>query len=90
MVRENAGLKSIPIVKYARTRVILNGKELADSDVKLTNIGVVFVKQKEGENKMLVTYTPLKFFTVILLTTIFLWSLIFIIWVIQNMVKWFN
>jgi uncharacterized membrane protein YfhO len=51
--------------------LILNGKELSDSDVKLTNIGVVSVKQKEGENKMLVTYTPPKFFTVILLTTIF-------------------
>ena len=46
---KNAGLKSIPIVKYARTRLILNGKELSDSDVKLTNIGVVFVKQKEGK-----------------------------------------
>ncbi|MBO6326288.1 hypothetical protein ACFC6Q_04400 [Enterococcus gallinarum] len=87
---EKAGLKSIPIVKYARTRLILNGKELSDSDVKLTNIGVVSVKQKEGENKMLVTYTPPKFFTVILLTTMFLWSVIFIIWVIQKMVKWFN
>jgi hypothetical protein len=46
----------VPIVKYARTELTLNGKKLTDKDIVLTKIGSITVKQQVGKNSLSVTF----------------------------------
>lgn len=46
----------VPIVKYVRTELTLNGKKLTDKDIVLTKIGSITVKQQAGKNSLSVTF----------------------------------
>lgn len=54
--------KTINVIKYAHTRLKLNGKPLSAYDYQLTKIGAVRVRSKVGENVMQLSYQPAKWF----------------------------
>ncbi|WP_281165448.1 hypothetical protein [Liquorilactobacillus sicerae] len=73
---------NVPVVKYAGTKLVFNGKTLAKKhqQYRLTKIGTPILSQKIGENKLVVSYTIGKWFLPILFITIFSWSFCLAFW----------
>lgn len=55
---DKAGLEQLPVIKYAHTELILNGKKLAGNYSNLSYIGTVTVHSKKGSNTLQVSYKP--------------------------------
>ncbi|TWT11071.1 hypothetical protein FRX54_04195 [Streptococcus sp. sy004] len=66
-------LEALPVVKYERTKLFLNGKELSKGDYQLSELGAVTVQAKKGLNQLMVTYQEPKLFTISLWLTIGIW-----------------
>lgn len=63
----------VPIVKYARTELSLNGKKLTDKDILLTKIGTITVKQQPGKNVLTVTFKGSKQIIYPIIFSMFSW-----------------
>ncbi|WP_430609532.1 hypothetical protein [Enterococcus sp. DIV0876] len=68
----------VPIIKYERTQLELNGRKLEKGDFSLSTIGVVSVDQRLGENELVVSYHVPWFFMLTLIFPIFAWIIIII------------
>lgn len=64
---------TIPIIKYRRTKLELNGKKLSEQEVDLSGLGVVKLKQQKGDNQLRVSYEGTAFFKTSLFLTIISW-----------------
>lgn len=71
-------LVNVPIIKYERTELNLNGDRVTKENSKVSTIGVLSVKQKNGENELIVSYNTPWFFIYTLLIPLLLWSLIIV------------
>lgn len=59
-----AGAEQLPVIKYAHTELILNGKKLPNDYSNLSYIGSVTVQSKKGVNTLQVSYKPSWWFKV--------------------------
>ncbi|MCF1685404.1 hypothetical protein LQF67_07350 [Tetragenococcus halophilus] len=71
----------LPLINYKRTNVILNGKELTNSQIKTNDIGALLVQPKKGNNTVKVTYNTSFLFYYMFFLSILSWIL-FALWVI--------
>ncbi|UQS84952.1 hypothetical protein MOO46_06830 [Apilactobacillus apisilvae] len=67
----------VPVVKYANTKVILNGKD-ASKNIKTTEIGAIIAKSKLGKNTMTIKYVSSKPFNILMIIFAFSWLLLLI------------
>lgn len=63
----------VPIVKYHRTHLMLNGQVLTNQKIKLSDIGAPQFLEKKGENRLEVSYEPMPGFTTLLFLTFTAW-----------------
>lgn len=63
----------VSVVKYGHTQLSLNGKQLTPSDYRLSSIGAVEVKAKQGHNQLILTYRPANFFKVLMVLNWLAW-----------------
>lgn len=68
----------LPIVKYDRTKLVLNGKVLTEKDYSLSAIGTPTVEQQVGTNRLEISYRPGKWFYHIIFANLLLWGLVMI------------
>lgn len=66
-------LEALPLVKYARTQLALNGKRLTKGDYELSELGAVTVQAQKGQNQLTVTYQEPKFFGLTLWSSLISW-----------------
>ncbi|MGX6979389.1 hypothetical protein ACWN8V_09020 [Vagococcus elongatus] len=64
---------TIPIIKYRETKLELNGKKLSEKEIELSSLGVIKVKQQEGDNQLRVSYEETALFKMSLWLTAFTW-----------------
>lgn len=76
----------IPIIKYKRTNLILNGNSLSDEDFDVNTIGVVTVNQVKGENNLIVSYNNPWFFSI----TIIIPCIVLLFFIIVTLIKKYN
>ena len=67
------GQTELPVTVYKRTRLVLNGKALTAKDYKLSAFGIPTVKDREGLNRLTVSFTVPAYFTLALWLTIVSW-----------------
>lgn len=65
----------LPVVAYARTQVMLNGKELSQEKVLASRnrIGIIKVHAHEGRNRVVVSYHAGVLFKFLLIVSILMW-----------------
>lgn len=71
----SSGPTEVPVVSYHQTELRLNGQELSNQEVQVSNIGSPRVLSRKGENRLEVSYAPMPGFTVILSLTFVAWSI---------------
>ncbi|GAB2027634.1 hypothetical protein OfM2_15380 [Lactovum odontotermitis] len=52
----------LPVLKYAHSKVVLNGKTLSDSEMNISNVGALKINGQAGRNSLLISYQPAKWF----------------------------
>ncbi|GAB2025144.1 hypothetical protein OfM1_12150 [Lactovum odontotermitis] len=52
----------LPVLSYAHTKVILNGKVLSSSETDISYIGALKVNAQAGKNVLIISYHPSKWF----------------------------
>lgn len=65
----------VPVVSYAQTELVLNGRKLKHSDYQRTDIGAVIVQGQKGVNNLTLRFIPAKSTQMILKLTPVLWLL---------------
>ncbi|WP_291291718.1 hypothetical protein [Enterococcus sp.] len=73
---DDSGWKALPVINYQRTTLQLNGQPLKPSDIKLSTIGAVSVKQQTGLNELIVDYDAPWYFDWGLWVTMAAWLLL--------------
>jgi hypothetical protein len=73
---DDSGWKALPVINYQRTTLQLNGQSLKPSDIKLSTIGAVSVKQQTGFNELIVDYDAPWYFDWGLWVTMAAWLLL--------------
>jgi hypothetical protein len=73
---DDSGWKALPVINYQRTTLQLNGQPLKPSDIKLSTIGAVSVKQQTGLNELIVDYDAPWYFDWGLWVTMVSWLLL--------------
>ncbi|OTN76982.1 hypothetical protein A5886_002061 [Enterococcus sp. 8G7_MSG3316] len=76
----------VPVIKYERTQLVLNGQKLEKDDYSLSTIGVVSLNQKIGQNELTVTYKAPWFFMITLLLPALFWIAI-ICYYLKKMIR---
>lgn len=74
------GQTELPVTVYKRTRLVLNGKALTAKDYKLSAFGIPTVKDREGLNRLTVSFTVPAYFTLALWLTIVSWLGLLAFW----------
>ncbi len=74
------GQTELPVTVYKRTRLVLNGKALTAKDYKLSAFGIPTVKDREGLNRLTVSFTVPAYFTLALWLTIVSWLGLLVFW----------
>lgn len=70
-----AQAEALPVIKYARTQLKLNGQPLKEGGYRLSELGAVTVEAQKGQNQLTVTYQDPFLFSVSLWLTLFIWLL---------------
>ena len=73
---EDSSWKALPVINYQRTTLQLNGQPLKRSDIKVSTIGAVTVKQQTGLNELIVDYDAPWYFDWGLWLTMAAWVLL--------------
>lgn len=70
---DSTGTIQLPVIKYAKTQLVLNGKTLTEKDYTLSAIGNPTVKQQVGTNRLELTYRIGTWFWYLLVLNVLVW-----------------
>lgn len=70
---DSTGTIQLPVIKYAKTQLVLNGKTLTEKDYTLSAIGNPTVKQQVGTNRLELTYRIGTWFLYLLVLNVLVW-----------------
>lgn len=73
---DDSSWKALPVINYQRTTLQLNGQPLTRSDIRVSTIGAVTVKQQAGLNELIVDYDAPWYFDWGLWVTMAAWVLL--------------
>ena len=73
---DDSSWKALPVINYQRTTLQLNGQPLTRSDIRVSTIGAVTVRQQAGLNELIVDYDAPWYFDWGLWVTMAAWVLL--------------
>lgn len=80
---DKAGPVEVPVIKYYRTTLSLNGQQLSENNISLSNIGTVTVQQKAGENQLVLDYKSPTYFKWALGITVAAWVTVGVFFILR-------